>query len=198
MFYEENTMSDSVSPSMISKIINVIAASELPKSRWSCSDDASGTALTLARQRKWTRDNVKAFLTGQSMSAGDVSVKKVSDAEVIDDDFDEAAAYYASTMFGQTKAVIKAGLILRYEKEEILDPLVWILARHRHKHVLLEASAITETSSQEPTPSEKTTPPTAICTCLTELQDDAYESGGPMSGQHRPPPCVLHTANRKG
>jgi hypothetical protein len=27
------------------------------------------------------------------------------------------------------------------------------------------------------------------CTCLSELQCDAYEPGGPMSGKLRPPPC---------
>lgn len=29
------------------------------------------------------------------------------------------------------------------------------------------------------------------CTCLTELQDDAYSPGGPLSG-HRKPICLLH------
>jgi hypothetical protein len=31
-----------------------------------------------------------------------------------------------------------------------------------------------------------------VCTCLSELEDDAYELGGPMSRHKRPPPCVLH------
>lgn len=31
------------------------------------------------------------------------------------------------------------------------------------------------------------------CTCLTELQDDAYGPGGPMSGHPKPPPCRVHT-----
>lgn len=31
-----------------------------------------------------------------------------------------------------------------------------------------------------------------LCTCLTELEDDAYGPGGPMSGKARPGPCPLH------
>lgn len=30
------------------------------------------------------------------------------------------------------------------------------------------------------------------CTCLTELECDAYEPGGPMSGKPRPPRCLVH------
>lgn len=30
------------------------------------------------------------------------------------------------------------------------------------------------------------------CTCLSELEDDAYGAGGPMSGQARPPRCTVH------
>lgn len=38
------------------------AMSELPKERWSCSDDASGTAITLARQRHWSATEVRKVL----------------------------------------------------------------------------------------------------------------------------------------
>jgi hypothetical protein len=32
----------------------------------------------------------------------------------------------------------------------------------------------------------------AMCTCLTELEDDAYGPGGPMSGEEKPPRCTVH------
>lgn len=32
----------------------------------------------------------------------------------------------------------------------------------------------------------------SVCTCLTSLEDDAYDPGGPMSGKPRPAPCVIH------
>jgi len=34
------------------------------------------------------------------------------------------------------------------------------------------------------------------CTCLSELDDDAYGPGGPLSGQRRPPPCQATTHRR--
>lgn len=34
--------------------------------------------------------------------------------------------------------------------------------------------------------------PVVKCTCLTELQEDAYGPGGPSSGLSKPPTCVLH------
>jgi hypothetical protein len=37
---------------------------------------------------------------------------------------------------------------------------------------------------------------TVACTCLSELEDDAYERGGPMSGKRRPPPCQATTHRR--
>jgi len=30
------------------------------------------------------------------------------------------------------------------------------------------------------------------CSCLSELDSDAYGSGGPMSGKPHPAPCVIH------
>ena len=36
------------------------------------------------------------------------------------------------------------------------------------------------------------------CTCLSELEDDAYELGGPSSRQKRPPPCKASTHRRLG
>ena len=33
------------------------------------------------------------------------------------------------------------------------------------------------------------------CTCLSELEDDGYGPGGPMSGHPKPPPCQLHQLN---
>ncbi len=35
-------------------------------------------------------------------------------------------------------------------------------------------------------------PAPARCTCLTELEEDAYGPGGPMSGRPKPPPCAAH------
>lgn len=32
----------------------------------------------------------------------------------------------------------------------------------------------------------------SVCTCLTSLEDDAYDPGGPMSGKARPPLCDIH------
>lgn len=37
-----------------------LAFSELPKEQWSCSDDASGTAITLGRQRRYIHGAIKA------------------------------------------------------------------------------------------------------------------------------------------
>lgn len=37
---------------------------------------------------------------------------------------------------------------------------------------------------------EATVNPT--CMCMSELESDAYGSGGPMSGKPRPVPCVIH------
>lgn len=45
--------------------------SALPSSRWSCSDDESGTTLTLARQRKWCVDAVKALYDAAPKAASD-------------------------------------------------------------------------------------------------------------------------------
>lgn len=33
------------------------------------------------------------------------------------------------------------------------------------------------------------------CTCISDLEDDAYEPGGPKSGHPRPPACVIHKKN---
>ncbi len=35
------------------------------------------------------------------------------------------------------------------------------------------------------------------CTCLTELEDDGYSPGGPMSGHPKPPPCVVHSVQKQ-
>jgi hypothetical protein len=47
---------------IVKTVVRLIYSADFPKSRWSCSDDASGTSLTLGRQERWIAQYVKENL----------------------------------------------------------------------------------------------------------------------------------------
>ena len=45
----------------LNEAINAVAAAHLPRERLSCSDDESGTQLSLGRQRRWSMKAIAAL-----------------------------------------------------------------------------------------------------------------------------------------
>ena len=71
---------------LMNKVIDAVY-SELPKERWSCSDDTSGTGLTISRQRNWSAEAVrKVFSDSQDSLFQDRTLPSQEEANRIIDD----------------------------------------------------------------------------------------------------------------
>jgi hypothetical protein len=58
----------------------------------------------------------------------------VSPIAILDDDFDNAAAYYITTLGGTDKNPLMRELKRQWEEEHQIDPLVWLFTKSRIKH----------------------------------------------------------------